>query len=174
MEIFNLVLDYTDKIITLLFGVAASIWAFNKWKKREEHFPRINFKIDANIIGKKDNEYIVEVISTLENKGLVPLKISHFICNIRGLKESDKLLLGNSKIRGQVNFKHLIVEGPFFPDTWDYSFVYPGVTTKYSYITKIPESMKFILIKGRFHYYKNGESHHAGKLINLHDSFDGS
>lgn len=166
MEI-SLVFEYVGKIVSLIAALSGFYWAFEKWLRREEHFPRINLDIDATVIDQNNDKIIFNIVATLENKGVVPLKISKFICELRGIKATDPLELGGENIRYQLNFSNLIAEGPFFPPEWEYSFVYPGVKTNYSYITIVPSEYKYLLLKGRFHYSRNNESHHAGKVIKI-------
>ncbi|MDO6583389.1 hypothetical protein Q4491_18775 [Photobacterium sp. 2_MG-2023] len=159
--------EYVGKAVSLsaaLFGLYCVVL---KWRKREEHFPRINFGIDAEVIDTVDGMVILNVVASLENKGVVPLKIKEFICELRGISHEDKIELGGGSIRHQLNFKNDLGSGAFFPLNWDFSFVYPSVTTQYTYITIIPADTKYLLVKGRFHYMSKNESHHAGKVINV-------
>lgn len=166
MEISQL-FEYLGKGISLIAAIFGFYWAFERWRKREEHFPRINFDLEVEIIDHKNGQIIINVISTLENRGHVPLKIKEFVCELRGLTESDSLELGEVNIRKQLNFKRDLGGGPFIPLDWNYSFVYPTVKTNYTYVTIVPETTAYLFIKGRFNYLSSGESHHAGKIIKI-------
>lgn len=159
--------EFFGKGVAILVALFGLYCAFEKWWKREEHFPRVNFDLNAELIDHKDGKIILNIVATLENKGQVPLKIKEFVCELRGLRDNDLLELGTEKIRNQLNFKQDLGGGVFIPADWNYSFVYPGVKTEYTYVTIIPESTKYLLAKGRFHYLSNGESHHAGRIIKI-------
>ncbi|MGK3186188.1 hypothetical protein ACCW92_01115 [Enterobacter soli] len=141
--------------------------AFEKWIKRKEHFPRINFDINVEIIDFIDNCVIINVISILENKGVVPLMIKDFTCELRGILDGGELRLGDDKIRKQLNFNEKVGGGDFIPRYWDYSFVFPGVKTEYTFVTIVPDNVRYLLAKGVFTYLPNDETHHAGKVVNL-------
>lgn len=161
--------EYLGKAVTVLASALGLIWAFEKWWRREEHFPRINFDIKIDIIDHKDGSHIINVLAILENKGVVPLKIKDFSCEIKGIKENDELKLGDQKIRHQLNFKHSVVDGIFFPKEWESSFVHPGVTTTYNYVTIVPDEYLYLLIKGTFGYLKKSNMHHSGTIIKMPD-----
>jgi hypothetical protein len=169
MEI-SLFFEYLGKGISLIAAIFGFYWALEKWWKREEHFPRINFDLDVEVIDRRAGYIVLNIISTLENKGHVPLKIREFVCELRGISITDSLELGNEGIRNQLNFKKDLGGGPFIPANWNFSFVYPSVKTNYTFITIIPEETAYLLAKGRFHYLSNGESHHAGKIIKIINS----
>ncbi|WP_286262019.1 hypothetical protein [Thalassotalea atypica] len=166
MEV-SLSFELLGKLVSVIAAVFGFIWAFEKWWKRDEHFPRVNFDIAANIIDEKDDLIIVDVISTLENKGYVPLKIQNFDCEIRAIKSGDNLELGGEAIRNQLNFCHEVANGCFFPKEWKYSFIYPSVKTDYNFITVVPSSCEYLLVKGRFNYYKSTRGHHAGVVLKI-------
>ncbi|EGR3032787.1 hypothetical protein DTW29_23650 [Vibrio parahaemolyticus] len=75
------------ELVSFIAAVFGFIWAFEKLWKRYEHFPRANYNIAANIIDEKDDPIIVNVITTLENKGYVPLNIQNFDCETRAIKQ---------------------------------------------------------------------------------------
>lgn len=168
MEISQL-FEIIGKGVSLVAAVFGVYWAIEKWRRREEHFPRVNFDLRVEVIDHKNGKIILNVVAILENKGHVPLKIKEFVCELRGLMDTDPLELGSDKIRNQLNFKQNLGKGPFIPSDWDYSFVYPCVKTEYTYVTLIPDSTKYLLVKGKFQYLLNGESHHAGSILKIPD-----
>ncbi len=64
MDISN-IFEFLGKVVALV-GV---LFALYRWWMREEHFPRVNFDIDVEIIDREDNKYALNVVATLENKG---------------------------------------------------------------------------------------------------------
>jgi hypothetical protein len=164
-ELFSLV----GKVTSTVLAVAGGWWAFEKWRKREEHFPRIAFEVSVNFIGLKDAKIICELVATLENKGVVPLKIREFTFVLRGLAGSDPLARGNEAIRRQLNFPRKLDEGRFVPEDWEYSFVHPGVKTEYNFVTFIDNDIAFVRLQGDFEYLANGETHHAARIHKVPD-----
>lgn len=163
MEFFEII----GKATTLIGAVLGLIWAFEKWWRREEHFPRVNFDIEIEHVDQTDEFYLINVLAKLENKGVVPLRIKDFVCEIRGIKVNDDLVHGGDEIRNQLNFSHPVIEGTFIPKSWDSSFVHPGVKTEYNYVTTVSTEYRYILVKGRFGYLKTKNKHHAGKVLKL-------
>jgi hypothetical protein len=164
------------KFTSAVLAVAGAWWAFEKWRKRDEHFPRVLFEVTVNFIGIKDEHIICELVATLENKGVVPLKIREFTFILRGLAETDPIARGGENIRNQLIFPRKLDEGRFVPESWTYSFVYPGVKTEYNFVTSIPRNISFVRMQGDFTYLQAGETHHAAKILMVPDfkSSDGS
>jgi len=159
--------EFIGKGVTVVAAIAGGWWAFEKWRKRDEHFPRMFFEVSANFLGKQNSQWVVEVVAVLENKGVVPLKIKSFGFVLRGLRASSPLERGDQSIRGQLLFPDVLAEGPFVPTSWAYSFVYPGVKTEYNFVTAIPVDVSFVRVQGDFEYIPSGRSHHAAKILKV-------
>jgi len=161
------IFDSIGKLVTVLAAVTGSWWALEKWRKRDEHFPRVYFEVSVNFIGTQKGQFVAELVATLENKGVVPLKIKHFSFKLLGLKDTDSLVKGGHEIREQLAFPHAIQEGVFVPSDWDYSFIYPGIKTEYNFITLISSQYSFVRLQGDFEYLSDGDSHHAAKVFKV-------
>lgn len=167
---FSIFFEYLGKALSAIAACAGAYWAFMKWLQREEHFPRINFDLSVDVLGSKDSKTIINVLCKIENKGHVPLKIRDFFCELRGLNDDDEIELGSEIIRNQLNFKNDLGGGSFIPLDWDSSFVHPGVTTTYTFVTFIPSETSYLFVKGKFIYMGNNEEHHAGTIMKIPDS----
>jgi hypothetical protein len=152
-------------LLTTVAAVVAAFWAFRKWRARDELFPRVEFNVAVNFIGAKDGSVVCELVAVLENKGVTPIRIRHLRFLLRGLERQDKLEHGGPEIRGQLNFTRRLIEGDFVPDHWDYTFVYPGARTRYSYAATIPIQTQFVRMQGDFEYVSPNETHHAAKVL---------
>lgn len=161
------VFELLGKCISTVAAIGGGWWAIEKWRRREEHFPRIYFEVSANFLGLKDDHIVTELIATLENKGVVPLKIKSFTFQLRGLKISDPIEQGGPECRGQLLFAHVLGEGRFISESWAYSFIYPGLQTEYNYVIAIPADVSHIRMAGNFEYLMNGETHHAAKVLSV-------
>jgi len=158
--------ELIGKIATGVAALAGAWWAFMKWRKQDELFPRIGFEVSANFVGIHGDHVVTELVAVLENRGQVPLKIRHFSFKLRGLSKSSAVQKGTAAIRGQLLFPVVIEEGDFVPPSWDHSFVYPGVKTEYNFVTAIPRTIAFVRMQGDFEYLgRRGSSHHAAKIM---------
>lgn len=160
--------ELVGKVTTVIATIAAGWWAILSWRKKNELFPRVYFEVSVNFIGWHQGEIVAEVVATLENKGIVPLKIKHFGFKVRALMQCDAPVPGDETIRKQLLFPHIVAEGLFVPDSWDHSFVFPGVKTEYNYVTTIPAEAAYIRVQGDFEYLEHaGQSHHAAKVLQV-------
>jgi len=159
--------ELIGKAVTGAAALAGAWWAFEKWLKRDEHFPRMFFEVTAAFLGVQDGQHVVEVVATLENKGVVPLKIKNFGFILRGLRASSQLKRGDQSVRGQLLFPDVLAEGPFVPTSWAYSFIYPGVKTEYNFVSFIPADVSFVRVQADFEYLSFGRSHHAAKILKV-------
>jgi len=158
------IIDIGSKIIAFAALTIGAWWGVVKYLKRDEHFPRVGFEVSANFVGNQDGKVLFEVIAQLENKGVVPLKINDLKFKVRGLYENDEIEKGDDSIRGQIRLPHLLLEGSWVPEHWNYTFIYPGVKTEYNYIAALPSNVSFVRVEGSFSYDRKGDSHHAAKL----------
>lgn len=160
-------IDIGSKIIAFAALIIGAWWGVVKYLKRDEHFPRVVFEISANFVGNHDGKMLYEVLAQLENKGVVPLKIKDLKFKVRGLYEEDELEEGDDSIRGQVRIPHLLLQGSWVPEHWNYTFIYPSVKTEYNYIAALPLNVSFVRVEGSFSYDREGNSHHAAKLLKV-------
>ena len=158
---------YSGKTVILMAAIAGGYWAFVKWFKRDEHFPRIDFNVNIEVLGQKKAHIVLNIIATLENRGVVPLKIKNFVCKLRGIDRAESLELGGDEIRDQLNFKTKLGERSYLPIQGPYAFVYPGVKTAFPYVTIIPKTIEFVLALSKFEYLANGETHHSGHVMKI-------
>lgn len=162
--------ELIGKATSALAAVAGAWWAIEKWKKRDEHFPRVYFEVSVNFIGRSHEALVAELVASLENKGVVPLRIRDFTFKLLDLKRTDPLVAGSDDIRCQLKFPHVVAEGFFVPPTWDFTFIYPGVKTEYNFVCSIPDEFAFIRMQGDFSYLAPGKSHHAAKVLEVPNS----
>lgn len=158
--------ELIGQMATAAAAFAAAWWGFERWRRRDEH-PRIELEVSANFLGTHHGRELVEIVATVENKGVVPLRYKNFGFKLLGLHSDDSLTRGGATVRGQVVFGSEVARGSFIPDHWEYSFIYPGVKTEYNYITDLPEGMEFVRVQADLEYMRNGESHHAAKALRV-------
>ncbi len=163
------IIDIASKGIAFVALVIGAWWGVVKFLRRDEHFPRVVFEVSANFVGIQNNQVLFEVLAQIENKGVVPLKIKDLGFKIRALNSDDVIEAGDESIRGQVRIPHLLREGSWVPEHWNYTFIYPGVKTEYNYIAAVPVNVSFIRVEGSFSYQRLGSTHHAAKLVKVPD-----
>jgi hypothetical protein len=159
--------EFIGKFVSIVAAIVGAWWAIEKWRKRDEHFPRIYFEVSVNFLGTQNDKFVTELVAILENKGVVPLKIKEFSFRLLGLKVTDALEKGGNEVRHQLLFRHVIEEGIFIPKDWNYSFIYPGVKTEYNFVTIVSSEFSFIRIQGDFMYVDTGRTHHAARILKV-------
>ena len=166
-------IDIGSKVIAFAVLVAGVAWGILKFVRRDEHFPRIAFEVTARFVGEHGGQTLVEVLALLENKGVVPVRITDLAFKLRGVRADDALQGGDESIRGQTRIPHLLREGTFIPKHWKYTFIYPGVLTEYNYITTLDSDVLFVRVEAAFSYDREGSSHHAAKLLRVESTHRG-
>ena len=157
------------KSLSALLAVLGGLWAIYKFYIRDEHFPRIQFDVEINFIGKEKDQHIIEIIAYLENKGVVPIKLTELEFSLRGLKHGEELVEGNENINKQLFLPHKVKEAPWLSDTWNYTFVYPSVRTRYTHVAMVSDVYSFLLVRGLFIYESDEDFHTSAKLVQVPD-----
>ena len=78
------------QVATAVAALTGTWWAFIRWRKQDELFPRIVFEVSANFVGMQGECVVTELVAVLDNKGQVPLKIRDFTFKLRGLPRSER------------------------------------------------------------------------------------
>jgi hypothetical protein len=116
------------------------------------HLPQIEFDIDCNFFGPEGDAYLVEVLLTVNNKGRVKQEFRDLTLRIRGI-EKDKPLRHWENHSPRLEFPKALIENvPVVPDSVEAFYAEPGERHVFTYITKIPVSVKYILAYAEFSY----------------------
>jgi hypothetical protein len=135
---------------------------------RQEEFWRIEFTVDVAFVGIQEGKWLVEVIAVLENKGVVPTKLCKLTFDLRCLHGSDPIEDGPADINQQTNIPRVLIKSrSWFPKDWEWTFIHPGVRTRYSYVTAVPSDASFVLVHGRFKYPDDQLFHTADRLVQV-------
>ena len=141
-------------------------WTHVRLKAGDELFPRVGFVVGARFLGEQDGKVLAELYATLENKGVVPLRIVDFTFSVRGIEQASALTRRAVEEQDEIEFPREVAKGFFMPRRFEYSFVYPGVATHYNTVIAIPTDIRFLRIKSRFVYYdRREEDHYAGATL---------
>lgn len=146
-----------ESIVKTIGVVIGAVWIYLKFIRTRENHPKIQFEVDLRVLGKQDSKIIIEVIATIENKGLVRHYINDLSCDILTLKKGMPVVYGDERINYQVMLekynpttdKGRIV---WIPKDWYYSFVDAGIKQSYTYLSAIPEDTMLVSIYAHFHF----------------------
>jgi hypothetical protein len=160
-----------QSLMTGLGVIAAGAWAYHRYILEENRYPHIETSAEIAPIGKKDGYWIVELQAILVNKGKVQHKIEKFGFDLNALYASDTVNT-SKKWGNQVDFPHEVAKGSFIPKTFEYFVIGPGVTSKYSYVARVPREATFLILHCWFEYSDGrGYSHTMEKTINVPQDF---
>ncbi len=133
---------------------------------------RIEFSLDATIIGVQNGFYLLEFTTTIDNKSLVQKKFTAITLRVLGIKKDENIGLWTTTVNHKeintkrINFPEKILKETIIPAKWNYIFVEPGVKQKITYTTPILEDITYILATVEFHYDAS-TPHTAEKMLAL-------
>ncbi len=162
-------MDFAPMFESLMTGLAIIVgggWVFMKYRTYQEDRSHVEFSADVNFIGKQGGWWIIELIGTIKNVGKVRHTINKFEFDLNGLCSDDQIECckdwGN-----QVDFPHEIAKGSFLPSRTSSFFIGPGATSKYSYITRVPKKMTFVIFHCWFKYSGDRGGHTAERTVRV-------
>lgn len=151
-----------QSLITALSIIVAGLWAYRRFVIQQERYPNLIFTADINIIGKQNNETLIELIATIENKGKAQHKMENFKFDLKAIFNNEQFSL-SKKWGNQVDFSHEIAKGSFLPPETSFFFIDPGTTAKYSYVTKFPPEVTFAILHCTFDYDDSRNYNHTAE-----------
>jgi hypothetical protein len=155
-------------IVTALALFLGGGWALRKYVFRKEDYPRIDFTVDVVFVGQQEGEWLVELVGTLDNRGLVPHRIEELRFSVRTLTRGEKLTDGPAEIAGQVYFAKRLIKGSWLPAEGKRNMViHPGVVLRYRYIYRLSPETTFVLLHGVLEYGRNRPEHRADRLVKV-------
>jgi hypothetical protein len=156
-----------QSIITPTALIIGGLWAYRRYGVEAKNLAHIETSADIVFIGQQGDFSIVELLAILNNKGNVQHKIEKFTFDLNALHSDDPIEVSD-RWGGQVNFPHEIAKGSFLPKSFQYFFVGPSVTAKYSYIARVPKSATYLIFHCRFDYVdRRGSSHTMEKTVRV-------
>ena len=130
-EEFNLLAGGIGSLGTAAALLVAAFWTYTRFVRQREDFPLIDFSADVTFVGVHEDAWVVELTSTIENKGKVRHRMVDFKFDLFALQPGDRLE-PRQEFGGQVAFPHTVVEGSWLPKRFDYFHIDPGTKAKYS------------------------------------------
>jgi hypothetical protein len=132
-------------------------------EKERSHAPHIVFVVDCRFHGPTDEEYVVECVININNKGRIRQEVRNLSLRMRGIDKGQRLTYWGGHGR-RLEFPDKIVdEKQLAPVGTDYYFVEPGINQSFVYVTKIPSDTLYVLTFSRFDY--DAESFHTTERL---------
>jgi len=130
----------------------------DKLRKRERvNVPHIEIDIECNIYGPEINEYICEILLKVRNKGLVRQIFRNIRLRAKGIEKGEQLTYWKNH-EPRLEFPvDLVDDVSIIPENVGGYFVERGVEVLFTYVTKIPISLNYILIHAMFEYSENSK-----------------
>jgi len=123
-------------------------------REQERKFvPHVEHGIVCNTFGPEGADYIVELILDVFNKGSVRRKFRSMRFRIRGIKAGGDLIFWEGLGQHRLKFPEKLIDDDLVPPSRDneenYYYVEPGIRQVFTYVTKIPVSVRYILVHVR-------------------------
>lgn len=162
MENFNNFASGLESLATIVSMIIAGFWIHRLYLSQTDNFAHVEAAADIKFIGEQDGKWIVQLVTTLQNKGKVPQTIRDFSFVLDGLLHSDKVA-PSEQYGGQAFFPHTLQSGSFLPAHYQSFFIAPGVTATYTFVASVPTEVSFLMLHSRFSYPDRVATSHAAE-----------
>jgi hypothetical protein len=138
-------------------------------ERHREDKPHIELSVDCQVHGPDGDAYLIELLFTVRNRGLVRQQFDSILLRIRGIERNQPLSYWQG-YEPRLEFPEKLVDGAeVIPPGYNFYFMEPGVTQTITYTSRIPVSMKYILVYVEFRYDIR-TPHTAERVFQLPDS----
>jgi hypothetical protein len=160
--------EIIKNIITAVAIMIAGIWTIYRFGINREKYPKLQFDLDLQVLGKEAEYILIELTAILENKGLTRLYIKDFTFNLLFLKENAPIDLSDEKINSQLKFNYAIQKKAWVKDEHN-PFIDGGIIQRYRYVYAIPHTAKYAMIYSKFRDTKKSseEKYYLQRAFNL-------
>ena len=158
--------DLAISIISTFGVIAGSIWAYYRFWREGEHQAKIEFDVKCTFLSPHSAKRIIELEVNATNKGKVEHKFSRISLRVRGITDQENL---SNRQDGRSNFPDLILKAELVTKEMKYFFVRPGISQPFRFVTAIPSSTKFILVRAAFKYDKSDDMHTSERVFEVRD-----
>jgi len=173
VDIIQVILGLLSGMFGIVVGHILALWSQRlSWKREDsrrrqlrETAERIDFSVEVRFVARHGESWLVELAALLDNNGLVRYETRELTFDLRCIYPEDDLVPG-PEIDGQTRIPHLLVDGSWLPTGWRHTFIEPGLSTRYSYVTTVPCSASAVLLHGRFSYLpESGRTFHTAETF---------
>jgi hypothetical protein len=151
-----------QSLVTALSLILAGLWACYRFGLFRERFSHIEFSADIELIGMKDGWWIAEVMAIIENKGRSLHEFKSIDFDLNALCDQESVEL-SPRWNNQVHFQKNIAKESFRPSSTGHFFIDPGITAKYSHLTRVPTNARFLNVHCRFEYVDRRNCNHTAE-----------
>jgi len=166
------IVQHAVESVAVLLGGAWALWRF---VLQRDLYSRIEFSLDATLLGRFGDEVMVELAAIVTNRGAVRhrLPAATFTFSLHVLPEGAVLQLATEKkLNGMVLFPPALIEKrTWIPVSWEYGLVAAGASQRFTHVTKLPSTTACILLFSRFRYSdRSSEFHTCQKVFSISDA----
>ena len=121
----------------------------------QRHFvPRVQFELQCDFFGPQTGEYLVCISIRVSNKGTTRRKFKNILLRLRGIEAGSALEYRDPAKPGSLEFPKLLMKTDLVPpsseDRQNYYYVEPEVSQVFTYVTKIPVNIRYVLAHAKF------------------------
>jgi len=149
-----------QSLATIASFLVAGYWAWSRFLREDERYPRLQSSAEIKFIGKHGDDYVVEIVAVLENKGRVIYMLKKLDFDLKAILAGNPVTTG-TQYGGQADFAHLVAKGSFLTARVKWCYVSPGVTNRYSWIAKVPGNARMLSLHCAFHCGDRSENDHT-------------
>jgi hypothetical protein len=106
------IVEIIEKITTTVSVLIGGVWVYYRFILQRERYPNINFECDIAFIGQQNDEWLIKMTATLDNKGKAQHTMNVFTFSLDGI-QSGEPFIHLEEWNGQANFPHSIKTGTF-------------------------------------------------------------
>ena len=151
----------------LLVAIIGLIWVMYRFGRERTHKPRLEFTLDCNFFGPQQGYYACEIVIQANNKGLIDHRFHSILLGMRGIERGAAIREWKTK-EPRIEFPVRILKDAevLYKPKYDYIFVEPGISQPITFVTRIPEDIRFIAVRVEFNY-DNFNPHSAEKVFEV-------
>ena len=157
--------EIAKNFATVLAILVGGGWTFWRFVLQREAQAKVEFDVDIKIIGEHDGELIIELITTIENKGLVRHRISNFSFDLLFMTDKDAIIDGDERINFQLLFQKKIDKRKWVPHDWYIPYIDAGVKQSFRYLTHLPVATKFVVLYSTFRHPTTKKDFHTAQQL---------
>ena len=152
----------------VLAVLAGGLWAWRRLRRERTHTPHIEFDISCNFFGPEQRFYLAEFILSADNRGYVVHRFKSIKLRVRGIEAGQAFeYWPNHEPRLQFPLKLIDDQEVIYSEKYGHIFVEPGVNQKITFVTKIPQSCKYIDARAEFTYESHRSRSHSIERVHV-------
>lgn len=115
--------------------------------------PHIEFKIDCQFFGSRENQFLINFLLIADNRGHVLHRFPKIKLRVRGIKNEEPFEYWEGR-EPRARFPHKILDVDVVPPKYNFIFVEPGVAQRINYPSIVSADYSFLVARAEFHYDK--------------------